>query len=262
MSEAFYVSVADVQCIAAAMDSLLISTASGMKARMESLEMLANNLANLSTSGFKLDRESFSLYASPEAESGNGSNTISQSPILERHRTDLSQGSLTETGSPLTVGLSGPGFLRVTKGSDLVYTRNGQLRIGAAGSLETSEGYGLRNRQGKPIIVDPLQAVDIDRQGIIRQGNHEIGQIDLVAVDNPDQMEKLGATYFMVSPSASVHSSDAEVRQGYIENSNVNPADASIRLVSVMRQFEMLQRAMQLGADMNRKAIDEVAKVS
>ncbi len=242
------------------MDPLLTSAASGMRARMESLDILANNLANVSTSGFKLDREAFNVYASADAKDGESYATLS--PITERHATDLGQGPLTETGSPMNLALEGQGFLTVSTGDRLVYTRNGQLKIGKDGAIESADGYKIQNTLGKPLIVDPAVPIDVDREGMVRQGGQEIGQIQISKVDDASKLQKLGATYFMVADSSAMQKADAQVRQGYLEASNVNPADSSIRLVGVMRQFEMLQRAMQLGADMNRKTIDEVAKAS
>jgi len=241
------------------MDPFFISAASGMKARLESLDILANNLANLSTSGFKLDREAFNVYVSEQARAGDGE-FAARSPITEKHATDLSQGTLSETGNGLNLALEGQGFLTVTNGDKLAYTRNGQMKIGTDGALETPDGNKFQSTLGKPLIVDPAIAVDIDREGMVRQNGQEIGQLQLSKVDDANKLQKLGSTYFMVADTSSMQKSDAQVRQGYLEASNVNPADAAIRLVGVLRQFEMLQRAMQLGADMNRKVIDEVAK--
>ena len=103
---------------------------------MESLDILANNLANTSTAGFKLDRESFNIYISPDA-TGNETNPVSQSPITERHTTSLAQGSLTETGNSLDIALEGQGFLTASAGDKVVYTRSGQIKIGKDGALET-----------------------------------------------------------------------------------------------------------------------------
>ena len=105
------------------MDPLLISAASGMKARMDSLDMLANNLANSGTSGFKADREFYSLYEQ-------------QLPVVETHWTDFSQGTVLPTGNPLNLALSGNGFFALTGPAGIVYTRNGNFRISKANQLD------------------------------------------------------------------------------------------------------------------------------
>src|ERR1700690_2723679 len=92
-----------------AMDTLTIAAAGGMRARMESLDMLANNLANTETGGYKTDREFYNLYVSAEA-AGLGDGPAATLPVIERPWTDFSQGTLRATGSPLDLALSGKGF--------------------------------------------------------------------------------------------------------------------------------------------------------
>jgi len=235
------------------MDPLLVAAASGMRTRMASLDMLANNLANAGTIGFKSDREFYNLYE--EAL-----------PMVQSQWTDFSQGSLTPTGNPLNVALLGQGLFALNAPSGTVYTRNGDFRISKTDQLETPEGYTIRNAadQGHPITVDPLQPVDIDKDGVVTQGGQNLGLIEVSALDVPNTLSKLGNSYFapLDKTAAAPKANNVELRQGQIEQSNVSPADSSIRLINVMRQFEMMQRAMTLGAQMNQSAVQEVAKVT
>jgi flagellar basal body rod protein FlgG len=236
------------------MDPLLISAASGMKARMESLDMLANNISNSGTSGFKADREFFTLGRA-------------DLPLIEKQWTDFSQGTLDPTGNPLDVGLEGQGFFALNSPGGVAYTRNGNFEVNGANQLAASQGgYTLRNArdpQRKPIVVDPTRPVDIDRGGVVRQNGQELGQLEIVGFPDPAAvLSKLGRSFFALSEKGAAAPSKAIVRQGTLEQSNVSPADASVRLVGVMRQFEMLQRALALGAEMNRRAVEEVARVT
>jgi flagellar basal-body rod protein FlgF len=240
------------------MDPLLISAASGMKARMESLDMLANNLANSGTSGFKADREFYSLYQQ-------------QLPMVETRWTDFSQGAVLPTGNPLNLALSGNGFFALNGPAGTVYTRNGNFQISKSNQLESAEGYTLRNAldMGNPITVDPAQDIVIGKDGTVTQGGQPIGQIELGMLPSAaDQVSKLGNSYFALvngsagaTPAASTTAA-AEVQQGQLEQSNVPVADVAVRLVSVMRQFEMLQKAMNISSEMSKQAIQEVAKVA
>src|SRR5579862_5859905 len=115
------------------MDPLTAIAASGLRARMESLDLLANNVANASTNGYKADREFYSLYVAPEAE-GSEATTM---PVIERPWTDLAQGLLVSTGNPLDVALSGQGFFSVQGPTGALYTRNGDFHLAADGSLVT-----------------------------------------------------------------------------------------------------------------------------
>jgi flagellar basal body rod protein FlgG len=235
------------------MDPLLIAAASGMKARMESLDMLANNIANSGTSGFKADREAFTLLAA-------------DLPLIERHWTDFSQGTLLPTANPLDLALEGPGFFALNGPNGVVYTRSGHFEMNGARQLAAPGGFTLRNArdpQRGPIVVDPAVAVEIDREGVVRQAGVELGQIETASVpDAAEALAKLGGSYFALLGGRTAAPSRAELRQGTLEQSNVSPGEASVRLVSLLRQFEMLQRALSLGAEMNRRAIEEVARVS
>jgi flagellar basal-body rod protein FlgF len=234
------------------MDPLLISAASGMKARMESLDMLANNLANAGTSGFKADREFYGIYKDAL-------------PLIEQPWTDFSQGVLTPTGNPLNLALSGKGFFALNSPAGVVYTRTGEFQISRTNQLQTAEGFTLRNTRdnGRSIVVDPNLAIDIDKDGVVRQGGQEVGQIELAGIDDAaTALRKLGNSYFSFADPTKKASAapPTEIRQGALEQSNVPAADSAVRLVSVMRQFEMLQRALMLGAEMNRSAVDQVSK--
>src|SRR5205823_3110379 len=104
------------------MDPLLISAASGMKSRMDSLDMLANNLANTGTTGFKADKEFYGLYQ----------NAL---PMIERHWTDFSQGDLVPTANPLHLGLDGKGLFALNSPNGILYTRNGEFQISRTNQL-------------------------------------------------------------------------------------------------------------------------------
>src|SRR5574340_44050 len=238
-----------------AMDALTISAASGLRARMESLEMLANNLANAATGGYKTDREFYSLYASPEA-AATGSATL---PVIERHWTDFSPGTLRPTGNPLDLALAGRGFFAVNGPSGALYTRNGSLRISPAGLLLGPEGYPVRAAGGGTISLRSGTPFEVGTDGTVRQQGQSAGQLEIAGFADPSVLAKQGNTYCRaagVNPTAAT----AEVRQGHLEDSNVSSAESAVRIVSLMRQFEMLQRAISLGGEMNRKAVEEVAR--
>lgn len=246
------------------MDGFTIAVASGMRARMESLDMLANNLANQGSPGYKADREFYSLYVSPEAlESVDASvlPTPPTAPVIESRWTDFSQGTLAETGGALHVGLSGPGFFRILGPNGPLLTRNGNFRLSTAGQLQTQEGYPVLGRDGKPIVLDGKQSIKINTTGEVRQGGTEIAQLDIVTVKQPQALAKRSGTYFQMDDGGGAAPANALVYQGRLETANHSPADAAVRLITVLRQFEMLQKAVQISGEMNRK-VEELARVS
>jgi flagellar basal-body rod protein FlgF len=242
------------------MDPLTSTAASGLRSSMESLDLLANNLANAQTSGFKTDHEFYNLYTGSEAAEP-GAYDPTQMPVIEKNWTDYSQGNLRPTGNPTDLAISGTGFFTVTGPSGSLYTRNGAFHLNPAGLLVTPDGYPLQGNDGKPIQLDPSQTLEVTPQGDLRQGGQLAGSIQPVSFAKTSDLSKQGATYFQFDgPASSASPGSGEVQQGRLEESNVGNADSVVRLVGVMRQFEMLQKAIGIGVEMNQKAIQEVAK--
>jgi len=237
------------------MDPLTGIAASGLRARMESLELLANNVANAATGGYKADREFYGLYAAAESD---GSSSM---PLIERPWIDLSQGLIHSTENPLDLAISGRGFFGVNGPNGPLYTRNGDFRLSPDGQVVTSEGYPVRGADGAPIVLQPGRRFDIAADGSIQQDGAVAGRIEVVDFAGPDGIAKHGSNYFRVTATAKATPAAGAIEQGKLEASNTGSAESAVRLVSVMRQFEMLQKAVNLGGEMNRAAIEQVARV-
>lgn len=244
------------------MDALTVAAASGMRSRMESLSLLANNLANATTNGYKSDREFYGLFSSEDASNPNAG--VSTLPVIERQWTDYSQGTLQTTGNPLDVALSGRGFFSVNGPHEALYTRNGSFQVSSSGELVTTEGYSVRGAGGAAIVLTSKHPVEISPTGAVRQEGRTIGQLEIVDFVSNDSLQKLSGSNFRNTDlkNPPVETAGAQVQQGKIEASNVGVSEAAMRLVGVMRQFEMLQKAVSIGVEMNTKAIQEVARVS
>lgn len=245
------------------MDPLTSTAAGGLQARMDSLDMLANNLANTSTGGYKADNEFYSTYIAPElADSAGPMNSVS--PVVEKPWTDFGQGVLQPTGNATDLALSGPGFFSVDGPSGApIYTRNGSFHVSPKGELVTTEGYPLRLTNGLTLQVQSTDPLNVNPDGEISQNGATLGQLELVNFQNPSELTKMGASYFRAtnSKAGSVPADSAQVSQGKLEGSNSGGAQGSVRLVTLMRHFDMLQRAIKIGSEMNRQAIEQVAKV-
>lgn len=244
------------------MDALTVTAASALRARIESLEMLANNLANVATAGYKADREWYSLYVSAEAGAGEGGVPPSTLPVIERHWTDFSPGVLRTTGNPLDLAISGPGFFAVQGPNGRLFTRVGNFTVSRSGALATAEGYAVRPVGGGVIRVAGNGPLEVSSDGTVSQLGQTLGRIELVRFQDPSVLFKRGGNYFQAPEGIEpVPDPESEIHQGKIESSNVSSAEGAVRLVSVMRQFEMIQKAIQLGGEMNRRAVEEVARV-
>jgi flagellar basal-body rod protein FlgF len=246
------------------MDPLVATAASGMRSRMQALDLLANNIANASTSGYKADQESYNLYFGDDAWDAfnEGRPPTNEMPVIQQNWTDLSQGTLLETASPYDVALASSGFFVVSTSGGQLFTRNGHFRVGKNGRLETQDGFAVQSRDGAQIILDPALPFKVSKDGGIHQAGNTLGQLKVVSISQSDGLTKQSGAYFQLSASAKATDvADPEIQQGRLESSNVPPAQAAVKLVSVMRQFEMLQKAVLLATQMNERTFSEVAKV-
>ena len=246
------------------MDPLTSAAASGIRARLESLDMLANNIANSSSPGFKADREFYAVYLSAEAADSPGGTNPTTLPVVERQWTDFSQGSLMPTGNPLDLALNGQGFFVVQSANGPVFTRDGSLRLSLQGELTTQNGDKIQGQDGNPILLDSTRPVEIGSDGTVRQDGQDVSQIAVVNFPDPAVLAKRGNNYFRtdLSTMPPAFATAAEIRQGTVEAANSQPAESAVRLVNIMRQFATLQKAQSIGADMNRRAVEDVAKVA
>jgi flagellar basal-body rod protein FlgF len=242
------------------MDALTGAAASGLRARMESLDMLANNLANTETGGYKTDREFYSLYVAPEAAGVDSPTTM---PVIERQWTDFSQGVIRPTGNPLDFALSGKGFFSVDGPNGPLYTRQGAFKLSSAGMLVTTEGYPVRLAGGRQLQTASQAPFEVSAAGDVSQEGQALGKLAVMNFADAGALSKQGSSYFRPGDPAvtPVAAAGVEVQQGKLEGSNVGTAESAVRLVGVMRQFEMLHKAISIGAEMNKKAVEEVARV-
>lgn len=226
-----------------------------MRARLDSLDMLANNIANGATAGYKVDREFYSLYRDAEAEDGM------LSPVIEKPWTDFSQGTLHVTARPLDLALNGKGFFAVNSPAGTLYTRNGAFQVSQSGDVVTAEGHQLRLAGGAPLRSTSNSPMEIAMDGTVKQNGAVLGKLDLAGFA-PGALTKQGASLFRPAEGAQPIAVEAvEVHQGKLEGSNVASSESAVRLVGILRQFEMLQKTISIGAEMNRRAYEEVARV-
>ena len=245
------------------MDNLSIAAVSGLQSRMESLDLLANNLANSATTGYKSDREFYGTYSSDAAQNSVDGGAGTALPVVERQWTDFSPGVIVATGNPLDVALGGSGFFSVNGPKGTLYTRSGSFRILPTGELANGDGYTVRSNSGGTINVGSGKQINITKEGIVQQDNQSVGQLEVVDFKSTDSLQKAGSASFQNTDpkNAPAAASNVDVQQGKLESSNVPVAYAAMRLVGIMRQFEMLQKAIGISNDMDMKSIQEVARV-
>lgn len=226
----------------------LASAAAGMEAQQAALEALSNDIANVSTTGYKTLRVGFHdlLYQPAGRGAGAGTQT-GAGAAAEVIGRDFAEGALEETGQPLDVALTGPGFIQVrAPGGGVALTRDGDLGIDADGRLRTAGGQLLQPPVQLPPGTDPAE-VRIAPDGGVSVGRRRVGRIALVEVANPSGLESGGEGDFRpTAASGPVRAArGARLRQGALESSNVDLASAMTAMTDAQRGYEMASKAIQ-----------------
>ena len=159
------------------MDPSLLTVAAGMRAQMETLEVVGNNIANAGTHGYKADRDFYRLFLSAQAQADPLTGQISRMPFVQGSTIDFNQGAFIPTEAPLDVALSGPGFLVVEGPGGELYTRSGSLRRSASGVLETAEGFSVLDSQRGSITIPPNGKIEVGGGGMISIEGLEVAEL-------------------------------------------------------------------------------------
>jgi flagellar basal-body rod protein FlgF len=236
---------------------------SGMKAQMDALDILANNLANINTTGFKEENAFFTyLNRSIDADpaTANLNDTINKT-VQAQGALNTAEGSLTSTGRDLDVAIEGNGFLTVETPRGMRYTRNGNLHVNAQSVLTTSDNYPVIGTNGRPITLGPGK-IGINENGDVSLEDSTVGRLKVVTFDNVSALAKEGSSLFISRENqGSEKISDAKIRSGYLEQSNVNAVSSIVRMVNLHRHFEAIQKCISLEMnEMNAKAIEKLGR--
>ena len=226
----------------------LYTSAAGMEAQQAHLDALANDLANVDTTGYKSLRVDFHdlLYQAAGMGGGPGVETGSGAAAGVFGR-NFTEGALQQTEQPLDVALIGPGFIRVqdAQGNEEL-TRDGSLQVDAEGRLCTSSGQLLQPEVKIPDGVDPSE-VSISSNGTVSAGGKRLGQISIVTVNNPDGLQPVGESLFRPTEAsgATRAAEGTTVQQGALESSNVDVGDATVEMMNAQRGFQLASKAIQ-----------------
>lgn len=235
------------------------------------LEIVANNVANLNTTGFKSDGALFEQFMMPLARDQQFPGSDSRLSFVRDRATwlDTSQGPIQQTGNPLDVAIEGRGFLVVQTPRGERYTRNGALQINATGELVTSEGHRVIGESGPITFQGTDHDITINADGSIRvrEGSNATadssrGKLRVVDFDKPQQLRKEGGSAFMAENGVQPRvSTESRVVQGAVEKSNVQGVLEMTRLIEVSRSYSEVAAILQQQGDMRRDTISRLADV-
>jgi flagellar basal-body rod protein FlgF len=247
------------------MNLTLYQAYTALSSRIQALTTLANNLANTNAIAYKADRvfEEALRYAGMDGSSPNAPQGAAGVPVtVPRTAIDFTPGTIVETSSPLHLALNGQGFFAVQAPQGVRYTRQGNFQLSQSGQLQTAEGYPVLGEAG-PIQISGNGAITIDNVGHIATGGAEVGRLKIVDFKDRQKLLKEGMALFNMpeEQDAPAPAKAPNLRQGALENSNVNPVSAMTELMIVQREFESLQKSILLSMnDMSQKLIDEAGK--
>jgi flagellar basal-body rod protein FlgF len=243
-------------------DSGYYAACAGLSAQTQALDLIANNVANLNTTGFRGQQQTFqSLVATASGEFANPLNrALNNFNVLGNTRTDLSTGSLQATGNAADLGIEGDGFFVVQSQAGPVFTRNGNFQISTTGQLLTQTGDPVLGEQG-PITL-PSGPLSISADGTISVNGAVVDTIRLVELAPGNAPVAVGTSYYSAPDNALQPAAHSSVRQGMLEASNVNAVTAVVDLLAMQRRAEMLERAMSaFYSNFNKVAANDLPKV-
>jgi flagellar basal-body rod protein FlgF len=243
-------------------DSGFYAACTGLRAQSQALEVAAHNLANLNTAGFRGQQTAFqSLIAlARPASAGVLNQTINNYGVLEGSHLDRSAGNLEKTGNPLDLAIQGDGFFAIQTSRGTRYTRNGSFQVSPTGELVTANGDPVLGEAGA--IRVPSGAVSISADGTLSVKGAVAGRVRLTEFSPDTSLTSEGQTLLTAPEGSALPARHTSVLQGAIESSNVNAIEATVNLIGVQRQAEMMQRALTLFySEFNRIAAGDLPRV-
>ncbi|MCA9733258.1 MAG: flagellar basal-body rod protein FlgF [Deferribacteres bacterium] len=234
----------------------LFTSATSMTARRTEQEIVTNNLANMNTAGYKRDRIAFHNVL----DASNMVNDDQNFQGIEYIETDYSAGQFKQTDNTLDFALEGEGFFVVQNGNEQFYTRNGNFMLGNDGELLSSNGFRVMGADG-PIVLRENDFV-VNKDGTFLSENTIVGKLLVVAFDEPRNLDKAGYNLFS-KPAALPEPQivDTAIKQGALEESNVNPLEEMVNLIMISRDYNENQKSIQTQDSTLQKAVNDLGRI-
>lgn len=221
------------------------------------LDVVANNIANMNTSGFRAERM---LFEEAVAKTGKKSAQQVSFTIDRATYTDFKEGAFATTNNPLDVAIDGDGWLTLQGPDGPVYTRDGRLRRDQQGQLVGVDGHPVLDTNGQPILIPEDRAtLDIAADGVVSADREVIARIGLVRFDKQQAMQRTAGQLFTTS-EAPIPAADARLTQGRIEESNVQGVVELTRMMDLSRDYQSVSKFIDEGQDLLRSAVNRLGK--
>lgn len=234
------------------------------------LDVIANNVANVNTNGFKADESLFQEYLMPVAHQDNFTGRDRRISYVQDRATfhDFSQGASEQTKNPLDIAIDGKAFFAVQTPGGERYTRDGGLQINSRGQLVTASGNPVLGENGPITFQQTDHDIAISEDGtitVLEGSNNTIdsirGKLRLVSFADAQKLLKEGSNLYAAEGQSPQADKSARVRQGFIEKSNVNSVVQMSRMIEVSRAYTQISNMLQQESDLRKNAIDKLAEV-
>jgi flagellar basal-body rod protein FlgF/flagellar basal-body rod protein FlgG len=232
----------------------------------QALELAANNLANISTTGYKAQREFYkSVTAALDDSHPRPLSALNQAindyGVLGGARVDVQPGTLERTGNDLDVAMEGSGFFVIQTKAALRYTRNGNFRLDAGGHLVTAWGDPVMDDQNRPIDI-PSGSVSISPDGTISSQGAVVGRLNTVDFAPGTVFVPEGNSTYRAATGSPIPAADPRVRQGMLEASNMSSIGGTIGLIMIQRQTQLYEQALSIfHNDFDKSAAEDLPRV-
>jgi flagellar basal-body rod protein FlgF/flagellar basal-body rod protein FlgG len=227
------------------------------------MDTIANNLANVSTVGYRGERAIFSSILADANDAATTSpldKAINRFGVMSDTTLDTSQGALQKTGGDLDVAIQGAGYFVVQTANGQMYTRNGSFMVSGQGQLVTPTGDAVMGDSGTIKMLPGHISIAAD--GTISTNGAVTGKLHIVEFPAGTKVESAGNNYYSAPPNTAETSTSSQVRQGFLESSNVNPIIGLVDLISTERNAEMMQRALSMfNSEIDKTATQDLPKV-
>jgi flagellar basal-body rod protein FlgF len=227
------------------------------------MDVIANNLANLSTPAFKREAVEFQEYMVPvPATEAEGSGTVDVSYVLDKGISrDLSAGSLDSTGNSLDLSIAGPGYFVVQTPDGERYTRNGHFELDDQGRVVTQEGFQLQSDGGAITLQTQDGDLRVSSDGTLSTNVQLLGKLRVVNFQNERALKKVGATLYDAGAQNADPVTGARVQQGMMERSNVQAVVEIARMMEILRAYQASSELTKSGEDLLKQAIEKLGAV-
>ena len=240
------------------MDNTLLVSLSHQLAAYRSMDVIANNIANVSTPAYKREGVKFEEYVAAMQPSETETGTQYVSFVVDKGTVrDLNEGRIERTGAPFDLAINGKGFFVVQTPAGERYTRDGHFQLDADGNLVTSDGNKVMGEGGEITVAPDDGDIHIGADGIITGAKGQLGKVRVVAFDNEQAMLKEGSSLYTSSETPKA-ADKASVQQGMLEASNVEPVVEISHMIEVTRAYQLTANITQSQQDLMRQAVSKL----